>query len=148
MPRFAPSNRSTRVSSVFPRRPALQPVLHAFIVGLCLALLAGCAGGNAATEPLTDAEMRKLSAPLQQVMQGETPSGGTLTTTTTSDGATAYAVLVRTTAPEDLDAAGLPTGSTAGSVVTARWTAEQIRMAARMASVQRIEAAGTAEPTS
>jgi len=95
---------------------------------------------------LTAEQRKKLDAPLQRlVVEGE--ESPALETATRGDGTTVYLVLIRTDEPAALREAGLPVNSTSGDVVTARWSAEEIRTAARLSAVRRIEASGRAQTT-
>ena len=56
-----------------------------------------------------------------------------------NDGVTVYSVIIRSNNPEALRKADLPLNSVQGDVITARLSIAQLRTAARLAAVQRIE---------
>lgn len=101
---------------------------------------AGCTNG---TLQLTQEQMDKLDVALQRVVQGEDPSPLSVQRTTRSDGETAYGVMVRTRDADALRESGLPLGSVSGTIVSARWTVNEIRTAASLPEVQSIRASGT-----
>jgi len=108
-----------------------------FSVALCVV---GCSNGTA---QLTQEQMDKLDVALQRVVEGEDPAPLTVQRTTRPNGVTAYGVMVRTSAPDALRETGLPLGSVSGSIVSARWTVDEIRRAAGLSEVQSIRASGT-----
>lgn len=55
------------------------------------------------------------------------------------DGVTVYSVILRSNTPEVLRDAGLPLNSVQGDVITARLSITQLRTAARLDAVRRIE---------
>ncbi|HHP7238808.1 hypothetical protein, partial [Longibacter sp.] len=59
-------------------------------------------------------------------------------------GVVRYPAIIRTSDPEALQRAGIPVNSVMGSIVTARLTAEEIRTAAGIASIRRIQPAAIA----
>lgn len=116
-----------------------------FIAGLCAVLfLSACGNGDV----LTGDEMDKLAPALQRVVQGEEAPPMADLVTSTHDGETVYAVLLRVSDADAVRDAGIPLNSVQGSVATARLTTEQLRSAARLSSVTRIEPSGTTRPTS
>lgn len=105
-------------------------------------LMLQCASGG----ELTAEQRKKLDAALQRlVVEGE--ESPDLETATRGDGTVVYLVLVRTNDADALREADLPVNSVSGDVVTARWSVEEIRAAARLPAVRRIEASGRARPT-
>lgn len=93
---------------------------------------------------LTSEQKKKLDTQLYRlVLQGKDPD---LQATTRDDGSVAYDVFVRTDDPEALTKAGLPINTVSGKIISARWTVEEIRLAARQESVHVIEAGGKSEP--
>jgi hypothetical protein len=107
--------------------------------------LAGCAGNEKA---LTEAELSKCSPSLRALLQGREPrSVRPVPQSTRADGATVYPVLIRTADPEAVREAGIPLNSVQGPVATARLTLDQIRTAARLEAITRIEASGRSFPT-
>ncbi|PEN11470.1 hypothetical protein CRI94_15675 [Longibacter salinarum] len=107
-------------------------------------LLCASACGNGAS--LTDDEMSKLAPPLQQLVQGEDPSSLPGLDTSTREGETVYAVMLRVSDAEAVREAGIPLNSVMGSVATARLTIEQIKTSARLSSVSRVEPSGRSTP--
>lgn len=64
------------------------------------------------------------------------------------DGTTVYSVILRSDQPAALREAGLPVNSIQGEIVTARLSIEQIRKAARLEAVRKIENPAQTGPTS
>jgi hypothetical protein len=121
----------------------LLPVARLGGIAATVLLMLQCSGGS----ELTAEQRGKLDAPLQRlVVEGR--KSPALETTTRGDGTIVYLVLVRAGEPASLREAGLPVNSVSGDVVTARWSVGEIRMAARLSTVRRIEASGRAQPTS
>lgn len=117
------------------------------VVAAC-ALVMGGAGCGGSKEALSEAEMQKLTPPLQQVVQGNTPSGPQqLQTQTRADGTVAYLVLLRVTDADAVREAGIPVNSVQGPVATARLSADELRRAAKVDAVTRIEASQQTFPT-
>lgn len=111
---------------------------------LLLLSVPGCASSHSS---LTEEQMDKLTPPLQRVVRGEkvqSPMGPP--TATTSDGTTVYLVILRTDDADAVREAGIPLNSVQGSRATARLTVEQIRRAAALESVSRIEPSGRSQP--
>jgi hypothetical protein len=104
------------------------------LCGLSLAL-AACSGADR----LTQAELAKLSPPLQQLVTGKVLAGEELDATRRPDGDTEYAVIIRSSNPEELRRAGIPLNSVFGDVCTARLTLKELRSAAALPSVRWIE---------
>ena len=89
--------------------------------------------------------MNKLTPPLQQVVRGdEAQPSSELSTATASDGTTLYLVILRVDDADAVREAGIPLNSVHGSMATARLTIEQIRRAATLETVSRIEHSGRA----
>jgi len=109
-------------------------------------LMAASACGGA--EALSSEEMDKLSPALQRVVQGDEPPPLSDLVTATRDGETVYAVILRVTDAQAVREAGIPLNSVQGSVATARLTVDQIRDAARVTEVARIEESGRVRPMS
>jgi hypothetical protein len=109
-------------------------------------LMAASACGGA--EALSNEEMNKLSPALQRVVQGEDPPPLSDLVTATRDGETVYAVILRVTDAQAVREAGISLNSVQGSVATARLTVDQIRDAARVPEVARIEESGRVRPMS
>lgn len=117
------------------------------ILAVCTIVTAG-AGCGSAENTLSDAEMDKLAPALQRVVQGDpsaTPQR--LPTETRPDGTTAYVVLVRMSDADAVRKAGIPINSVQGSVATARLSVGELRKAARLDAVTRIEPSGESFPT-
>jgi hypothetical protein len=125
--------------------PAIRfwPVRYLFTM-LCLTSVGLVALQCSGEAELTADQKKKLDGRLQRVVLDGTDAD--LQTTTREDGSVAYHLFVRTDDAEALRDAGLPINSVLGGVVTARWTADEIRAAARQKSVRMIEPAGGGEP--
>jgi len=134
---------SLMVSPMSLASPASSWVLPAILVVILTLSAAACGGGDA----LTDDQMRKLAPALQKVVKGEDPPPMANLVTATKDGATVYAVILRVSDGTAVRDAGIPLNSVQGSVATARLTVGQIREAARLAAVDRIEPSGRTQPT-
>lgn len=107
----------------------------------CVGLVALQCSGEA---ELTAEQEEKLDSRLQRVvLEG---ADADLQSTIRGDGGVAYHLFVRTEDPEALRDAGFPINSVSGDIVTARWTAEEIRAAAQQKSVRMIKPAGQGEP--
>ncbi len=90
--------------------------------------------------------MKKLTPSLQRIVRGEEVQSPTAPpTATTSDGTTVYLVVLRVKDADAVRQAGIPLNSVQGSMATARLTVEQIRRAAALESVSRIEPSGRAQ---
>lgn len=114
---------------------------------LCLSLLGMGACTN--SEPaLTDSQREKLDPALQRLIEGEAPSTDRYSTSERDDGTTVYSVILQSDDPSALREAGLPINSVRGDLVTARLTVAQIREAAKMDAVRRIENPSQMSPTS
>ena len=111
-----------------------------FLVALSVAV-AGCGSSS----KLTEDELQKLDANLRLLVQGKTPEGD-LSSTVRSDGTTVYSVFIRATNPSRVREARIPINSTSGNVLTARLSVDEIRRAARLETVTRIESSGQAKP--
>ncbi len=90
--------------------------------------------------------MQTLDPALQRLLRGEARGMDRYRTSTRDDGTTVYSVLLRSNNPEALRDAGLPLNSVQGDIVTARLSLEQLRTAARLEAVQRIENPTEASP--
>lgn len=109
-----------------------------------LSVGSGCQGSRSA---LTDEQMSKLTPPLQRLVRGQERQTPTeIPTATTGDGTTVYLVILRTDDAGAVREAGIPLNSVQGSMATARLTVEQIRRAATLESVSRIEPSGRSRP--
>lgn len=92
--------------------------------------------------------MQKLTPVLQRVVKGERSSSvPSLQTRTRPDGTTEYAVLLRIENAQAVREAGIPLNSVQGSVATARLSAAELRRAAMLDAVTRIEPSGQSFPT-
>lgn len=98
--------------------------------------LSGCANSE---QVLTEDQMQKLDPALQRLIHGESRGMDRYSTSTRNDGVTVYSVILRSNTPEALRKADLPLNSVQGNVITARLSIPQIRTAARLEAVQRIE---------
>jgi hypothetical protein len=109
-------------------------------------LMAASACGGA--ETLSGEEMDKLSPALQRIVQGDEPPPLSDLVTGTRDGTTVYAVILRVSDADAVRDAGIPLNSVQGSVATARLSVDQIRDAARVPEVARVEESGRVRPMS
>jgi hypothetical protein len=114
--------------------------------GMLLIIVAtGCGGSS---QSLTDSQLQKLDPALQRLVQGESHGMDRYSTSKREDGKTAYSVILRSNEPEALRKAGLPLNSVQGDIITARLTIAQIRKAARLEAVRKIENPTQTRPTS
>ena len=110
-----------------------------------LLALAGCGGG---ANTLSEEQMQKLTPALQRIVEGKTSSSvRSLSTRTRPDGTTEYAVLLRVTDADAVREAGIPLNSVQGAVATARLSVDELRRAAQLNAVTRIEPSGQSFPT-
>jgi len=82
--------------------------------------------------------MQKLDPALQRLVRGES-RGMDRYSTFERDEVTVYSVILRSNNPEALRKADLPLNSVQGDVITARLSIAQLRTAARLDAVRRIE---------
>lgn len=143
--------------SVFSRRTA-----GAVLLALSVGLLAGCSGKRASNAPtqgdtaatgtqapadtsttgtLTDAQRNRLGPRLQRMMASASRPSDDVEPVGTRNGVPIYSVTVQCSDAEALRRANLPLNSVQGSIITARWTLQDIRTAATIEEVQRIQAA-------
>ena len=118
------------------------------IVGVLLTLSLGCVCGcSGGTPTLTASEMQKLDPALQRLLQGETLAIDHYSTSERGDGTTLYSVIIRSDQPDALEKAEIPTPSVQEDVITARLTTDEIRRAAQLDAVRRIENPAQHGPT-
>lgn len=98
--------------------------------------------GSSAREPLTAMQKKRLGPAVRRLLTGDTlsrpsdvrkaePAGQ-------RQGEDVYSVLIEGADVETLQEAGVPVTSTAGGVITARLTTDQIRQVASIQEVRRI----------
>jgi hypothetical protein len=90
---------------------------------------------------LTDTEFSKLDPMLQSLLSAGTGTPERYDITRRTDGTEEYGIIVRTSAPEELRAAGVVPNSIVGEIVTVRATLEEVRAIARLASVRGLQSA-------
>lgn len=134
---------------ILPRYPFIGHEGWWFVLAgavLCMAggAVTGCGGG---TQTLTAAQMEKLAPALQRVLCGEAPAGMPLPTETRTDGVAVYSVILRITDADAVRGAGIPLNSVQGRVATARLSVSELRQAARLDAVIRIDSSGQSFPT-
>lgn len=122
----------------------LSFTLSAFLF-LSLLGMGACTNSESA---LTDSQREKLDPALQRLVEGGDPTMDRYSTSESDDGTTVYSVILRSDDPSALREAGLPINSVRGDIVTARLTVSQIREAARLDAVRRIENPSQMSPTS
>lgn len=121
---------------------------RSLLLRLFFLVLAWMAVGCSNSAPiLTDAQMNKLDPALQRLVEGEPRGMDRYSTSERDDGTTVYGVILRSDDPASLQDAGLPVNSVQGDIVTARLTIDQIRRAARLDAVRRIENPTQTGPT-
>ncbi|MGM0705483.1 MAG: hypothetical protein ACQETP_06150 [Bacteroidota bacterium] len=96
---------------------------------------------------MTEAQMEKLAPALQCIVNDEAPAGRPLRTETRADGVTVYPVILRVTDADAVRQAGIPLNSVQGRVATARLSASELRQAAQLDTVKRINPSGQSFPT-
>lgn len=104
----------------------------------------GCAGGS---QSLTNSQLQKLDPALKRLVQGESRGMDRYSTSKRDDGTMVYSVILRSSKPEALRQAELPINSVKGDIITARLTIAQIRKAARLKVVRKIENPTRTRPT-
>lgn len=92
--------------------------------------------------PLTDAERAKLDPALIALLKREDVVEKEYVVSTRADGAKQYAVIIRSTSPEELRAAGIPVEAVVGDVITARVTKEELRKLVALSSVRAVTNSG------
>lgn len=118
------------------------------ILGFLLAVLSsGVTGCLNSKQTLTKPQMEKLAPSLQRLVQNEARSMDRFTTAEREDGTLVYSVILRSTDPAALRAANLPINSVQGPIVTARLSVAQIRTAATLKPVEKIETPTQTQPT-
>ena len=95
---------------------------------------------------LTDIEFGKLDPMLQSLLSAGKGAPDRYDITRRADGTMEYGIIVRTSAPEDLRAAGVIPNSIVGEIVTVRATLEDVRTIARLASVRSLQSAAMNAP--
>lgn len=112
------------------------------LIGM-LAFLALCCGSS---RELADAERAKLHPMLQRLL--EDPSGYAFCCdmSVRPDGTRVYAVIIRSSDPDELRKAGIPLSSVMGDVITARVSLEELRKVIRLPSVRWVETGSTNVP--
>ena len=102
------------------------------------ALLASCSA-----EPvLSVEEQEKLDPMLQELVLGRDIAERRYDISLRPDGIKEYAVIVRTSAPEDVRALGISIGSVFGELVTVRVSAAELKRLAAIKSVRSIQNSG------
>ena len=130
--------------SVFPRPPGGR--LHQdssagrmLVVSRTALVLLGVVAMCSSSSNLSADQMAKLDAPLQGLVRGDGQLSHLLTEVQSADGEARYAVILRVTDAAAVQSSGLPIGSTAGMIMTARLTVSEIRRAAGMAAIVAVE---------
>lgn len=124
------------------RLSVLTYVLSGLLL-LPLVLLAGC-GGRSVEEPLTDAQESKLGNDLLRIIE-EDPSATTEAQIgTDAEGQPVYPVFIHVSDSAAFREQDVPVNSWSGAIATARLTTAQIRRAARIEVVERIQLSGRA----
>lgn len=117
-------------------RPAIGLPL---LCGILFLFSTGGGGCSNSQHALTEPQMQKLDPALQRLVRGESRGMDRYSTSMRDDGVTVYSVILRSNTPEVLRDAGLPLNSVQGDVITARLSITQLRTAARLDAVRRIE---------
>ncbi|HXG37426.1 MAG TPA: hypothetical protein VNL36_01505 [Bacteroidota bacterium] len=94
------------------------------------------------TAPLTDAEKAKLDPALIALLEREDTVEGDYVVSARANGEKQYAVIIRSTRPEELRAAGIPIEAVVGDVITARVTKEELRKLVSLPSVRAVTNSG------
>jgi len=102
------------------------------------ALLTSCSA-----EPVLSAvDHAKLDPMLQELVSGRDIAERRYDISLRPDGTKEYAVIVRTSAPEDVRALGISIGSVFGEIVTVRVSAAELKRLAALKSVRSIQNSG------
>jgi hypothetical protein len=91
------------------------------------------------TARLTDNEKAKLDPDLQALFETPEPSDDRYEVSVRPDGSREYALVVRTSDPAELRAAGIAVGSVFGDVVTVRVTKAELRRILSLHSVRAVQ---------
>ena len=95
-----------------------------------------CSSSNS----ISDIEKSKLDRPLVRLLAGEPIDKNLIHETIRTDGTKAYAVIVRSDQPEEIQALGIVVTSVLGDVVVVHATIEEIKKIASLPSVRALEA--------
>lgn len=124
----------------------LERSVFVWSVFLFLPLLLACTSET--TRTLTSVEKDKLGSRLQRILDGNASETQEVRVDVNEEGASIFPVFIRVNDPEVFQKSDIPVNSWSGNVATARLTADQIRRAAQLESVQSIRLSGRAQPTS
>ena len=120
-------------------RMRLRPArVLSLLCGILFLFSTGLGGCSNSQHALTEPQMQKLDPALQRLVRGES-RGMDRYSTFERDEVTVYSVILRSNNPEALRKADLPLNSVQGDVITARLSITQLRTAARLDAVRRIE---------
>lgn len=117
---------------------------RSFMYAVILLTAWSCCGSGIG---LTDTEFGKLDPMLQSLLSAGKGAPDRYDITQRTDGTLEYGIIVRTSAPEDLRAAGVIPNSIVGEIVTVRVTLEEVRTIARLASVRSLQSAAMNAPS-
>jgi hypothetical protein len=112
--------------------------MHKILLLLAVGMLTSCCSKPG----LTVEERAKLDPYLQELLDGQTIAADRYDVTIRPDGTKEYGVIIRTDAPEEVRALGIPVGSVFGDVVTVRVSPEELKLIISLKSVRNIQNSG------